>query len=340
MKKHFSIFALTLVVLAFVAVSCKKDGQGKFSPKSLEDFTGTVWTKDDNGIILNFLDWGTRIYNTNMEGKITVQHITRKDNVSFADGEIRIDGADNEFGGIGTTSKMLGKLDGESLHFFMCNDEWIPAAVESSVLHLRKGFNLSSLKFSDSYVPLGVDLGELYTPAGVKTHVIWAEWNLGASAEKEVGFFYAWGELEQKPTCSEENYIPTADYDELPAEMDAASVRLGGNWRMPTYDEFAALLNTRHDDNFAWSWEPGSVVSGWRIKRTAATPSYLHGNSIFLPCAGYVDDEGHSGWYGWYWTSTSHYAASLGTSEEVDDIAIQIEDAYYGQCIRPVYTPL
>ena len=338
MKKHFPVFALALAILALGAVSCKKDGQNKFS--TIEDFNGTVWTTDDNGIILSFLDWGTRIYNTNMEGKITVQFKTLKEKVSFADGAIRIDGATLEFDEAGTAGKLLGKLDGESLHFFICDDEWIPAAEESDVLHLRRGFDLSSLKFSNSFVPHGVDLGEMYTQSGVKTHVIWAEWNLGASAEKEVGLFYAWGEIEQKPFCSEENYIPTSTYDELPAEMDAASVRLGGYWRMPSKDEFAALLNTRSDDNFAWSWEQGSVVSGWRIKRTAATPSYLNGNSIFLPCAGYVGEDGRDGWYGWYWTSTSHYSASLGPSEEIEDTSIKEDNAYYGQCIRPVYDPL
>ena len=56
MKKQFSIFALTL--LAFSAVSCSKDGHNKFSPRTIEDFKGTVWSSDDNGIILNFLAWG------------------------------------------------------------------------------------------------------------------------------------------------------------------------------------------------------------------------------------------------------------------------------------------
>ena len=339
MKKQFSIFALTLTLLAFSAVSCSKDGHNKFSPRTIEDFKGTVWSSDDNGIILNFLDWGTRIYNTNMEGKITMQFRTLKEDVSFTDGAIRIDGASSEFSDVGTASKIMGKLNGESLHFFICDDEWTPAAEESSVLHLRKNFNLSSLKFSDSFVPRGVDLGELYTPGGVKTHVLWADRNLGASAEKEVGLFYAWGEIEQKPTCSEDNYIPTSDYDELPAEMDAASVRLGEGWRMPTSDELAALLNTRNDDNFAWSLEQDSAVSGWRITYIGPT-SHLNGNSIFLPCAGYVDDKGRYGWYGWYWSSTSHCSASLGTNVEVEDISIKDDAAYYGQCIRPVCGPL
>ena len=338
MKKHFPVFALVLAVLALGAVSCKKDGQNKFSPKSIEDFNGTVWTSDGDHTVLSFLDWGTRIYN-NIGGKITLQYRTLNEKVSFTDGAIWIDGGTNEFNDAALPGKLMGKLVGQSLHFFICDSEWTPASDEADVLHLKRNFDLSSLKFANSFVPHGVDLGELSTQSGVKTHVVWAEWNLGAKAEKEVGLFYAWGEIEPKPICSPDNHLYKDNPDELPAERDAVSVRFGSFWRMPSRDEFSALLNTRDDDNFSWTWEEGNVP-GWRITRTAATPSYLQGNSIFLPCAGYVGEDGHAGYYGWYWTSTSHYAASLGSSEEVEDIGVEIEYPYYGQCIRPVYDPL
>ena len=348
MKKIIAILAFALVV--FGAVSCKKDTpRVKFSAETLEDFKGTMWSSNDKASILTFLDWGSRIYNTNTEGKIKTQWVTANDHLSFEDGVVRIDGATSEFNGRAESTKMLGKLDGESLHFFICDSEWNPAEQESIVVYLRRNFDLLSLKFADSLVPEAVDLGELYTESGVKTHVLWAKWNLGANSEEGSGLFYAWGEIEQKPKCGQSNYLYEDNPDELPADRDAASVRLGDGWRMPTSDELSALAATQNSSDFKWTWVESGDIPGWRIQRIAAEPANLSGNSIFLPCAGYIGSFGYHGteWDiadGFYWTSsidTSNTEVAMELTMRPQDAANppcypHVEWRWYGQTIRPV----
>ena len=64
----------------------------------------------------------------------------------------------------------------------------------------------------------------------------------------------------------------------LDAEDDAAAVKLGGKWRMPTYEEWEELFK-----KCSWTWENyyGSGKSGYVIKSSNG-----NGNSIFLPAAG------------------------------------------------------
>ena len=88
---------------------------------------------------------------------------------------------------------------------------------------------------------------------------------------------------------------------------DAAQVHLGGKWRLPTRDEFEALLGLKNDtENYEWEkWAvinvDGQDVYGLRITRKST------GNSIFFPAAGhcnftYIGD--FAGLFGDYWTST------------------------------------
>ena len=82
---------------------------------------------------------------------------------------------------------------------------------------------------------------------------------------------------------------------ELQPEDDAAQANWGGDWRMPTNDEFQELL-----DNATFEWITVGTVSGARLT------SKINGSVIFLPAAGLglggmVDDTGVSGYY---WTST------------------------------------
>ena len=62
----------------------------------------------------------------------------------------------------------------------------------------------------------------------------------------------------------------------LDAEDDAAAVKLGGKWRMPTYEEWEELFK-----KCSWTWVNyyGSGKSGYVIESS-------NGNSIFLPTSG------------------------------------------------------
>ena len=125
--------------------------------------------------------------------------------------------------------------------------------------------------------------------------VKWASCNIGAANPYNYGDYYAWGETIPKPTYTLDNYkyfeAETGYFkyngeDELSALLpsdDVAHVKLGGNWRMPTFDELGDLIQK-------CKVEP-RILKG--IKGLKITSS--NGNSIFLPAA-------HSGGVGYYWS--------------------------------------
>ena len=133
--------------------------------------------------------------------------------------------------------------------------------------------------------------------------VKWASINVGATAEKDLGKYYGWGEVSDKADgvyYDWDSYevfkgIDTDDasrdaalstlYDDklvLKKEHDVAHVQWGGSWRMPTMEEFDELLN-----KCTWVMEPSDIEQwtaktpgGWRIT------SKINGKSIFLTAAG------------------------------------------------------
>lgn len=158
-------------------------------------------------------------------------------------------------------------------------------------------------------MPKAVDLG---IQVDGKT-VLWASFNLGASKEYEYGSFFAWGETEPKSTYRWANYqhakgaenkltryCPASgqgywDGDGTPddetilrSDDDAAHVKLGGKWRMPTKPELDALYATVSDPDYSWDLETvkdpdGNDILGWRI---VSNKGKTKGNNIFLPLTG------------------------------------------------------
>ena len=151
-----------------------------------------------------------------------------------------------------------------------------------------------------------VDLG---LPSGRK----WANMNLGANTPNESGLYFAWGDTEGHEDGSDDTFY-RSDYEDrpaskidtdLPLEHDAAHAMLGGDWHMPTKEDFQELY-----DNCKRSWVD---VEG---KKGCLFTSKINGNSIFLPAAG--DYNGTSlydrGSYGYYWSASfndSSYAYFL-----------------------------
>lgn len=155
-------------------------------------------------------------------------------------------------------------------------------------------------------VPAGaVDLGiTIYPEEGDSYELFWAECNLDASKPEEYGGYYAWGEIETKNEYTWYTYKwCTGGYlsfgdggkltkynnreglgvidekQQLDPEDDAAHVKLGGKWRIPTKDEFQALQKgcTNVEETL-------NGVKGRRFT------SRVNGNSIFLPYAGRAAD--------------------------------------------------
>ena len=81
----------------------------------------------------------------------------------------------------------------------------------------------------------------------------------------------------------------------LELDDDAVNANWGGDWRMPSDEEVAELI-----DNCTWIWTTQNGVNGYKVI------SEINGNSIFLPAAGSNTDEGlySAGLEGYYWTSS------------------------------------
>ena len=206
----------------------------------------------------------------------------------------------------------------------------------------------------EDYVDLGL-------PSGIK----WATKNLGASKPSNYGDYYAWGETEPKAEYSWATYkwmetgypnwrlITKYTFADgktegswytlggafigdgkttLDPEDDAATVKLGSPWRMPTSYEIKELL-----DNCTWTWTTQDGIIGCEVKG-------LNGNSIFLPAAGnrYSFEFDHAGIGGSYWSSSLSTAGSdearyLGFTEVRRDCYNNGSRAVYGFSVRPVH---
>ena len=150
----------------------------------------------------------------------------------------------------------------------------------------------------------------------------WASCNLGASKPSEVGDFYAWGETTPKkngfnlenykfytgrtfrhpytpnpnyfvPIFSKYNLYPEDDVctdnkTTLDPEDDAAHVKLGGRWRIPTRKEWSELWK-----NCTYTEE---ILDG---QRGFVFKSSKNGNTIFLPI-----DKAYGDWETYYMSSS------------------------------------
>ena len=190
-------------------------------------------------------------------------------------------------------------------------------------------------------VSLGLESTFGYVDLGLPSGQLWAKCNLGATSPEEYGSYFAWGETTDKTTYSWETYAHYKDsiftkyngsdgLSILEATDDAATARLGVNWRIPSKAEFDELLN-----NCTATFTTSNGISGYRFTGP-------NGNSIFLPMSGGRDGDGllSSGESGFYWLSSLY-------SDDIDyawGFLIDSESVYatsyyrmYGQAIRPVF---
>lgn len=177
-----------------------------------------------------------------------------------------------------------------------------------------------------------VNLGLTLTRAdGTPYTLYWAKYNLSESGlcanPEDYGDYYAWGETEPYYTSQDPltwksgkesgynfrsykwcngSYDSLTKYNNdsshgvvdsktsLDPKDDAAHVKLGGNWRIPTDEEWKALSCLCE-----WTWTTKNGVNGMIVKGP-------NGNSIFFPAPGsrrdtYLDASGS---YGLYWSSS------------------------------------
>lgn len=203
---------------------------------------------------------------------------------------------------------------------------------------------------------VAVDLG---LPSGTK----WADRNVGADKPQDKGSYFAWGEKEPKTKYAWVNYKFGKDYGALtkycnnanygkdnytdvtnPAigrelktlllEDDAANVKWGGKWRMPTQTQIQELI--ANTDNAWVSNYNGTGVNGYKF--SSKTDASKH---IFLPADGsyentatpYIDSRGY------YWSSSlktdvpsDAYCLYFGSGTP----SVSIKVRCFGLPVRPV----
>ena len=150
--------------------------------------------------------------------------------------------------------------------------------------------------------------------------VKWAKCNLGAKTPEEWGDLYCWAEIEPRSECpsdEEHKYYGKNKYDGdnplyvLAPEDDAATVKLGREWHIPTREQWQEL-----EDDCIWEkvYDGEKKLIGFKISGKKAP---YDKNYIFIPminCYGF--DRGLLK-YSAYWTNGSGEARQIGEERGV-----------------------
>lgn len=211
---------------------------------------------------------------------------------------------------------------------------------------------VSTCEVSVERILSGSTDGHTWVDLGLPSGTRWSTVNLGAATPDASGDYYAWGETEPSDSYSWADYqycdgsattlnkycsaASSGTRDELTvleAGDDAANQAWGENWRMPSPEQFAELVDPRYT---TMTWTQMNNVTGMRIA------SKLNDSFIFIPAAGYKTENGSAS-YG----SGGYYASNeLYFDDPQKNLALQLastganaENTTFrccGQSIRPV----
>lgn len=173
---------------------------------------------------------------------------------------------------------------------------------------------------------------------GLPSGTLWASYNVGATKPEEYGKYYSWGEIEVR----DQYYFTTYslcdgtvsschDIGEniSGTKYDVAHVKWGGEWCMPTKDDFMELVY-----NCEYKETTQNGVKGFQFTGP-------NGNYIFLPYTGYYwnTENEKAGREGSYWSATQTtsvnkaHEMSFKNGEMLWDCYI---NRFAGLTVRPV----
>ena len=137
-----------------------------------------------------------------------------------------------------------------------------------------------------------------YVDLGLPSETLWATCNVGATKPSESGQYFQWGItkgyyedqiVEDKPfdwnrykwsingsNTNFSKYINPGETLEL--EDDAAHINMGGDWHMPTHNQFFELM-----DNTISDWVIQDNIKGITLTSKKDTSKF-----IFIPAAGFA----------------------------------------------------
>ena len=141
---------------------------------------------------------------------------------------------------------------------------------------------------------------------GLTSGTMWADRNVGAATASDFGNLYSW------------------------PKHDVAVAELGGEWSMPSEEQFKELLS-----ECKWHWKKVDGHNGYEIEGK-------NGNRIFLPASGW--NRGtvveYQNQYGYYWTSersiNTRFARSLQFPKNGKGI-VGNGDLHVGRSVRAVF---
>lgn len=188
-----------------------------------------------------------------------------------------------------------------------------------------------------------VDLG---LPSGLK----WATCNIGASVPEQIGNYYAWGETNTDTSYDYDTYKYYKDYEytkytywnegcsgtpdkkaTLDLSDDAAHVKWGGKWRMPTKEEAEEL-----GSNCTYT---STTINGVKVQKITGP----NGSYIIMPYNSYMNGTklGGSLWRPMVWTSSLYQGADYKNNRawtfEGRDGIYYSNMRIWGYPVRPVF---
>lgn len=201
--------------------------------------------------------------------------------------------------------------------------------------------NEDNISTEPDFSPSGTENGYDYVDLGLG--IGWAVQNVGATTPEQNGGYYMWGETVSRSsswwwyyslyTGDTNSYLDetkfTTPYSDISGtNYDAARVKMGGNWRMPTRAECTSLINNCKIEKGTYNNVEGFIITG---------PS---GKSIFIPKAGQKkkEDIRSSGVSANIWTSITNsksYAYYMSINGKAEG-EIDSWQKYYGMSVRGV----
>ena len=299
-----------------------------------------------------------------LERTISVRQEARFLSLGTSSLEFESQGGRSEAVTVSTNGTFDVRTDLEWLTFEKGEDSFVVIAADNATLSVRQAtvtvfladLNEGLLERTIFVLQLGSVFGEEngyeWVNFDLPSGTLWATCNVGANSPEKYGFYFAWGETEPKSKydwstykwCNGSEttltkYITYSSYGTVDNKTvldladDAARMNWGGNWRMPTREEFQEL-----SENCTWTWTTQNGVNGYKVT------SQSNGSSIFLPAAGYRGGTrlNDAGTIGHFWSSSLDAGELSSAWLECfvsGSYGVPVGYRYYGRSVRPVCRP-
>lgn len=238
---------------------------------------------------------------------------------------------------IGSTGSYPIYLNNNKLSAFI-----VRPATTLTLMYVNEKYNIINYEGTSSYSP-STDWVDLGLPSGLR----WAKSNIDVTTQnkfaanaEDSGSYFSWGNADGHAKTGDdyvfngENYVTTPGYSvggDLEYHFDAAKALLGGNWRMPSQDDYTELLN-----NCDFEYIEEGDTKGYLLT------SRINEESIFFPRTGMKQNSKNVTYdiggadKSIYWTKTKVSNGGGGRNFTQSSSANAGYNRVYGAVIRAV----